>query len=346
MTTPSNFPSPAGQRTVLILGAQGRFGAAAVQAFSAAGWRVLAQMRRAPGALPTQALVLRTDLSATDRLAQEAAGASAVVYAVNPVYTRWDAELLTMARQGMDLAERLGARVLIPGNVYNYGTGMPPLLREDTPWRADTRKGQQRCALEGDLRDRAAWGLRSAVIRAGDFFGAGTGNWFDQAIVKSLREGQLIYPGPLDRVHAWAYLPDLARAFVGIADIDAQDRTALPVAAQFGFAGHALTGAELLAAIADAAADLGVRPAGGFAHRGMPWGLIRAGGLVVPMWRELARMAYLWRVPHAVDGSALSATLPSQQSTPLAIALRRSLVDLGLDAAAAVPGGAAAAARL
>ena len=34
--------------TVLVLGAAGRFGAAAVQAFAQAGWRVLAQQRRAP----------------------------------------------------------------------------------------------------------------------------------------------------------------------------------------------------------------------------------------------------------------------------------------------------------
>jgi hypothetical protein len=60
------------------------------------------------------------------------------------------------------------------------------------------------------------------------------------------------------------------------------------------------------------------------------------------MWRELARMAYLWRVPHAVDGSALALMLPTLATTPLATALRRTLVDLGLQADA-VPGGAAAA---
>ena len=34
------------RRTVLILGANGRFGAAAVKAFADAGWRVLAQALR------------------------------------------------------------------------------------------------------------------------------------------------------------------------------------------------------------------------------------------------------------------------------------------------------------
>ena len=36
------------------------------------------------------------------------------------------------------------------------------------------------------------------------------------AIVKALAKGKLVYPGPLDRAHAWAYLPDLAQAFVAV----------------------------------------------------------------------------------------------------------------------------------
>jgi hypothetical protein len=55
-----------------------------------------------------------------------------VVHAVNPIYTRWDAELLPLFRQGLAVAEALGARFMLPGNVYNYGSGMPALLDEDT----------------------------------------------------------------------------------------------------------------------------------------------------------------------------------------------------------------------
>lgn len=44
MDTPSN-PSVA-RCSVLVLGANGRFGAAAAQAFRDAGWRVMAQVRR------------------------------------------------------------------------------------------------------------------------------------------------------------------------------------------------------------------------------------------------------------------------------------------------------------
>ena len=149
--------------TVLVLGANGRFGAAAVQAFAAAGWRVLAQARRTPTTpLPPGAVAIDTALGDTEALARRAAGARVVVYAVNPVYTRWDAELLPLARQGMAVAERLGARFMLPGNAYNFGAGMPARLLEDTPQRPTTSKGRQRCQVEDELQARAAQGLASA----------------------------------------------------------------------------------------------------------------------------------------------------------------------------------------
>jgi hypothetical protein len=48
------------------------------------------------------------------------------------------------------------------------------------------------------------------------------------------------------------------------------------------------------------------------------------------MGRELARMSYLWRVPHALDGSALARLTGPLPATPVAAALRQSLVELGL----------------
>jgi nucleoside-diphosphate-sugar epimerase len=318
-------------RTVLILGANGRFGQAAVRAFAAAGWRVLAQARRASAGLPQGATPLDAPLGDSDTLLARAAGTQVVVYAVNPVYTRWAHEMLPLARQGMDLAERLGARFMLPGNVYAFGEGMPALLREDTPERPSTEKGRLRAALEAELRQRAAQGrLRAVVIRAGDFYGAGSGSWVDLAVTKSLRQGKLVYPGPLDVPHAWAYLPDLARAFVAVAERD--DR---PTFETLHFAGHTLTGRELLAAVEAAADGLDLRPARGWRQGTMPWAAIRIAGLFVPMLREIARMSYLWRVPHALDGSALEHAVGRLPATPLSHALRATLLDLGHGRAAA-----------
>jgi len=313
-------------KTVLILGANGRFGQAATTAFAAAGWQVLAQVRRAPAApLPARARALPVALADTAALAAQAAGARIVVYAVNPAYWRWDQDLMSFFHQGLDLARRLGATFMLPGNVYNFGQDMPALLREHTPQRPSQRRGEQRVAMEDEMARQAMQGLDSVLIRAGDFYGCGRGTWMDQAIVKDLARGKLSYPGPLELAHAWAYLPDLARAFVAVAE------RGVPAGfTSLHFAGHTLTGHQLLAAIDEAAARLGRRPPQGFRVGGMPWGLIRAVGLVKPMWRELARMSYLWRVPHGLAGRRLAQQVGPLPATPVVDAVEQTLRDLGL----------------
>ena len=316
-------------KTVLILGANGRFGQAATQAFAQAGWRVLAQTRRPPVApLPAGAVALALPLAATAALCAQAGTVQAVVHAVNPVYTRWAAEAMPALHHGMAAAQSLGALFMLPGNVYNFGEKMPPLLTADTPQAASNDKGQMRVAMEAAMRDRATRGaqsLRSVVIRAGDFYGCGSGSWLDQAIVKSIAQGKLVYPGPLDLQHAWAYLPDLATAFVAVAT-----RPPAQAFETLHFAGHTLTGHELLAAVQTVADELGLHPARGWRVGSMPWGLMRVAGIVHPLWRDLARMRYLWQVPHALSGDALWRAVGPLPSTPLHQALRTTLLGLGL----------------
>jgi hypothetical protein len=61
---------------------------------------------------------------------------------------------------------------------------------------------------------------------------------------------------------------------------------------------------------------------------------VRIAGLVMPLWRELAKMSYLWRVPHALDGTKLALRCPGLAATPLETALRASLVALGVGSGA------------
>jgi len=333
--TPTPTPTHTRTRTVLVLGARGRLGAATAAAFRAAGWRVLAQARRSDrngGDGDSDCSRIDLPLQDTRRLAEAAAGASVVVYAVHPPYTDWDTQMLPLARDGMAVAEKLGATFMLPGNVYAFGEGMPDLLREDTPERPTTEKGRLRRQLEAELAERAVrTGLKSIVIRAGDFFGATEGTWIDLMIAKKLVSGcKLSYPGPADVPHGWAYLPDLARAFVALAE-----RGDLPAHARLHFEGHTLTGEQLLDGLELAARDLGlVAPAKRITRSRMSWLPIRIAGLVVPMLRELARMSYLFRVPHGLDGRALSALAGPLPRTPLRDALRATVASLGHPASA------------
>ena len=106
------------------------------------------------------------------------------------------------------MAEQSGSTLMFPGNVYNYGDGMPAVLDETTPMQPTSRKGKLRVEIEQRMQEAAERGVRTIILRAGDFFGRGRGSWFDLVLIKELAKNRVTYPGPLDVVHEWAYVPD------------------------------------------------------------------------------------------------------------------------------------------
>ena len=325
------------QAAVLILGARGRFGLAAARAFADAGWRVIAHMR--PGAqVPAEVFGdariqwLAHEVGQTEALSALARGASVVVHALNPAYTNkaWRAQALPMLGASIEVARALGATLMLPGNVYNFGQQMPAVLREDTPQRASTVKGQIRIGMEEQLRRS---GVRSIVIRAGDFFGSGQGTWFDQVIMKDIRKAVLTYPGPREVATAWAYLPDLARTFVAVA----QRRTRLAPFAVLHFRGHVASAQQWLDALQPLAQTQGwTAPAGEVRFKRLPWPLLRMAGWVVPTLASLVEMRYLWETPHTLANDRLRELIGEEPHTPLPQALQCALEGLGyLDASAA-----------
>ena len=313
--------------TDLILGARGRFGLAAARAFSAAGWKVLGQIRPGASANLSGVQWLPIDLADGAALAQAARGATVVVHALNPPYPQWAKQVPVLMGAAIGLAKVLDATLMFPGNVYNYGASMPQHLNEDTPQRPSTRKGALRVAAEQRLVDS---GVRSVVIRAGDYFGSGSGSWFDIALAKDITRGKMTYPGAMDIATSWAYLPDLARSFVAVADKLAQDPSALPRNASFCFAGHHLTGNDWAQLIQAVAQEKGWLAAGRSLKIGsMPWWLIKSLSFAVPMFRELSEMQYLWHTPYALSGDKLAALIGTLPVTPLPQALRAALADLG-----------------
>lgn len=321
-------------QTVLILGARGRLGLAAARAFAQAGWQVLAQVR--PGArsqaLPAIAGVwwLPAAVHDTAALAAQARGAAVVVHALNPAYTHkaWRAQAPGLMDAAIAVARELHATLMLPGNVYNFGEAMPPVLREDTPQAATGFMGRMRVTLEQRLAEATRDGrMRAVVLRAGDFFGSGTGSWLDLAIAKDLPRGRVTWPGPLDVATPWAYLPDLARAFVRVA----QERDRLAPFECLHFAGHTVSAQQWLHSFAAIAAEQGWLPASGALRVGrMPWPLLRLAGWFLPTLGALAAMRYLWRTPHRLDNTRLCALLGEEPRTPFDQAVRQALADLGL----------------
>ncbi len=282
------------QHTVLILGASGRFGRNAELAFRKAGWTVRIFNREA------------------DKLDQAARGADVIVNAWNPPYTQWARLVPGLHRRVIDVAERTGATVIVPGNVYVFGADTPGPWSKDSPHLARNPLGRIRIDMEDAYHRSSA---RVIILRAGDFIDTcASGNWFDQVMIKSLSKGRLIYPGNPDIPHAWAYLPDLAATAVMLAEM----RQDLPRFCDVPFAGYMLTGREI-------AQSLSRVTGGDMALKRMQWWPLQ---LARPFWRmapHLLEMRYLWDVPHRLDDTALTTLIGPVPHTDLDQAMRTAI---------------------
>jgi nucleoside-diphosphate-sugar epimerase len=306
---------------IIVLGGAGQLGRAAAQAFKAAEWQVASLVRgSSAGGAAAGTEIIEVDARDAESVVAAAEGADAVLHALNVPFGEWEHLAVPLADTAIAAARRNGATLVFPGNLYNYGAGMPARLDETAVMRPTSRKGAIGVAIEARIREATEAGLRTVVLRAGDYFGGeGGGSWFDRIIVKNIGAGRLTWPGPLDCVHEWAYLPDFAQAMVRL--VDARDR--LAPFATLGFAGHAVTGREFVGAISRACRrDFNV----GF----MPWRLLKLMGFAVPLFRELSEISYLWSAPHAIDGAALQGVIGEIPRTPLDQAVAASLAALGV----------------
>lgn len=310
-------------KTVVVLGAAGRVGDAAARAFAAKGWQVRGVARNAKAeTLAPGVAAVRADAFDRAALVEACRGADVIVNALNPAYTEWNEKVLPMAENVLAAAEATGATHMLPGNVYNFGHAIGMDTREDAPQVPSTEKARIRIAMEDLFRRRAEEkGVRTIVLRAGDFFG-GTRpeSWLDTVILSKLKRDVFIWPGPMDLPHAFAFLPDLGAAFVALAE----RRDELGPFERFHFAGHTMAGEEMKAAVEEAVGRK-------LARRGVPWALLRAAGLFAPLMREVAVMSYLWRMPHSLDGRKLEKAVGPLPSTPPVDAIRQAIADLKLD---------------
>ena len=308
---------------VLVLGAAGRLGYAAAEAFRAAGWTVISQVR--PGAAKHAlrgTVIAEVDALDHAALAKEAHGADVVLHALNPAVTQWRQHALPLAYSAVVAAETAGATLIFPGNLYNFGSVLPPVIDETTPMRPTSHKGRLRVAIEDRLQEAAEErGVRVIILRAGDYFGGGRGSWFDLVIARDITKLRLTYPGPVDVMHEWAYVPDLAAALVRLAAI----RDRLEPFATYGFPGRAVTGREFTQAIAKVVKNR-------LQVKRMSWWLVHALSPVVPLCRELSEIAYLWREPHRIDGGKLTEAIGEVPHTPLDAAVTRAIQDLAVNA--------------
>jgi nucleoside-diphosphate-sugar epimerase len=308
----------------LVLGATGGVGGEVARSLVARGWQVTA-MVRSPSKAPDIAgvrWVAGDAMQGADVLAA-AKGAAVIVHAVNPPgYKDWDKLVLPMMANTIAAAKASGARILLPGTIYNYGVGSAGRLPETTAQLPSSRKGAIRVQMELMLREAAAGGVRSLIVRAGDFFSPRTGNsWFAQGLVKpGVPLSAVSYPGAPGAGHAWAYLPDLADTMVRLLEQESR----LADFDTFHFRGHYdVDGSQMAAAIRRASGNERLK------IRAFPWALTALAAPFVTVLREMREMRYLWQHTFELDNGKLLRFLGQETHTPLDRAVRDTLEGLG-----------------
>ncbi|NOW44020.1 nucleoside-diphosphate-sugar epimerase [Novosphingobium sp. SG751A] len=310
------------KKTALVLGATGGVGGAVMRRLIAGGWSVRALTRRANVDFPEGCEAVTGDAMDGVAVASAAEGASVIVHAVNPPgYRDWDRLVLPMLDNTIRAASASGARILLPGTVYNFGPNAFPNIDEGAPQMPKTRKGKIRVEMEQRLRAAAEQGRCTAlIVRAGDFFGPGAANnWFGQGLVTPGARPKVIRnPGSRGVGHQWAYLPDVAETMVRLLE-----RADLPAFGSFHMEGHwDHDGRQMVQTIARVLGDpvVPIRP--------LPWWLLRVAALVATTPREMMEMRYLWQQPVRLTNARLVAALGGEPRTPLLEAVRTTLSDL------------------
>lgn len=314
------------KRTALVIRATGGVGRAVAEALAAYGWTVRALHRdpdRARAAAPDLAVSwVRGDAMNEADVIAAAQNVGLVFHGANPPgYRRWRELATPMLAHAIAAAKASGARLIFPGNVYNFGPDAGAVVDESSPQNPTTRKGAVRVEMERMLVAAAAEGVRSVVIRAGDFLGDAPGSWFRAVMVKRGKPLRSVtYPGIRDVGHAWAYLPDLAEAVVRLADVEQE----LDTCEVFHFGGHWIEpGVEICHAVRRAAGkpDLPIRS--------FPWIAVHLASPFSPFMRELLEMRYLWRRPLRLDNRKLVSRLGEEPHTLLDEAVARTLASMG-----------------
>ena len=315
-------------KTALVIGATGSFGGHAVVALIKHGWRIRALARDPKAASAKTGDHMPIDwvqgdaLSADDVIAA-AQGVQIIVQAANPpAYRNWAGTVMPMMKAVLAAAEQTGARIVLPASVYNFAPDSGDWISETAPQAPATRKGKIRVQVEALFRDASQRGVRTLVVRAGDFFGPAAPNsalgWLT---VRAKGQVRSVYrPGPLDVGHCWAYLPDMAETMARLLDREDQ----LAAFDVFHFAGHWLArGDEMGASIRRATH----RPR--LPIRAFPYIMVYALAPFVETMREMIEMRYLWTRPIGLDNTKLVRFLGEEPHTPLDQAIRTSLADMG-----------------
>jgi nucleoside-diphosphate-sugar epimerase len=293
----------------------GQVGRALGARLAAIDVEVRAVSRHRPSALADGVDWRAADATDPEAATDAARGAAVVYQCLNAPYTEWPTRFPPLQRGVLAAAEGTEALLVTLENIYGYGSPGGKPMTEDLPLAATTFKGRARAEMTLELLAAAAAGrVRIAIGRASDFFGPGvTESALGERIFANAVAGRRAdILGNPDLPHTYSYVPDIA---AGLATLGTDGRAT-------GQVWH-LPGPETVStqAVLRLVGDEVGHPV---SARKLPKLAVRALGLVSPMMRELAEMAYEFEQPFVLDTAKYQATFGAA-GTPLPTAIAETV---------------------
>ena len=244
---------------------------------------------------------IAADASDPEALTRIASGAAAIYNCANPgSYTQWERLWPPLGSALLTAAESTGAVLVTMSNLYGYGPVTEPMTAQ-MPLNPTDHKGALRARMWEEARAAHEAGrIRATEARASDYIGpplpVASGLLARYAQATLVGKPASVFADP-DVPHAWTAIDDVARTLVMLGrDERAWGRPWLvpsnpPVSVR-----EALR--RLSAAVGAPEPRLRVVPR---------W-LLKTGGLVVPLLREVDGMLYQFDAPFEVDATETEQT--------------------------------------
>ncbi|HEX6365981.1 MAG TPA: NAD-dependent epimerase/dehydratase family protein [Agromyces sp.] len=244
---------------------------------------------------------LALDAADPAALTQATDGAAVIYNCANPgTYTQWERAWPPLAASILAAAEASGAVLVTLGNLYGYGRVVGPMTA-DLPLDPSDHKGELRARMWRDaLEAHRAGRVRATEVRASDYIGptAPVSNGLLPRYAAATLTGRTasVFGDP-DQPHSWTAVDDIART---LAAAGTDERA---------WGRPWLVPSNPPASVREVLRELGRRAGAGEPRlRRVPRWVLRAGGLVVPLLREVNGVIYQFERPFVIDASETTAT--------------------------------------
>jgi len=214
--------STGARRLHVVIGA-GAVGTGVAVRLAEAGHDVRVVTRSGSGATHERIERVAADASDAASIGEIAAGAHAIFNCANPTYSTWATAWPPIQAALLAAAEATGARLITMSNLYAYGRDTSPMAATD-PLDPPSKKGAIRAAMwEQAIEAHQSGRIRTAEVRASDFFGPGVGQTAhlgDRFVPRLLSGKSASVIGLPDQTHSWSYIDDVCETLAVLGNDD------------------------------------------------------------------------------------------------------------------------------